>query len=1185
VPEDFDMTEKSSRSAEQTVSFLEGVLPEELQQIQKRRGETPPPAPPAPRDCQVPQAVRDAQNVSALGLAFSGGGIRSATFNLGVTQALAERGLLPHVDYLSTVSGGGYIGTWLHGVIKTQHDAEPSAPPDEIFRKVNETLLTGIDRKPEPPEIDPISFLRKYSNYLTPRTGLFSTDTWVMLVIWIRNVLLNQLILAPVVASLAAGAMLLVLLRQLTFVDSRNWGFNWWAAAAAILGFAAAVFALAKNLKPIADQSIESDAASAPVRGRKTEQDVDGRRPKPRSPLIVILGVFIATLGVAFGDFAASSIRIAFGTGLLVVCLMGVIQVRGGFVRCFVARHRDLERRRAGNPLIGYLQAAWMSLASGAVTTALMWAAWRVIPSWQPWHVVAYAPALVAGSVIAGVMLLVGLMGADYPDAAREWTARIGARFAMVVIAWTALFALTIDGPPAVAELVHRLPRAGPAAVVTWIATTLGGVFAGRSPQTKNGEEKGATAKALEILVSVAPTLFLIGYVMATAAGTHALLARFAAPSAAMPPAIDAQQAAARSRDAGNDVKCCCCPCADKDGKCADAGSTPATPSPYATRYWLVLTLDRLHDGLQRLKVIGVLLGAYVVIALIASTRININEFSLHHFYKNRLVRCYLGASRKEQRKPNALTGFDPKDDFALAKLRVDPDASLEDTRPYYGPYPLINACLNLNAGSELAQQERKAASFVFTPAYCGFDPPTSRESQRQAAEEGLSEHGYRKTIGYSQPAGPYVGTTMAISGAAANPNWGYHTSGPMAFLLTVFNARLGWWLGNPRWHDASRTPGPVFALWYLLKELLGQTTGRTKYVNLSDGGHFDNLGLYELVRRRCRMIIVCDAEADPDLTFGSLGAAIRKCRADFGVEIDINPDRIRKDADGISKTHCVVGRIRYPEDETAFRAGMTDGWNVPKDDNQSDADKSASERAKMKKQRWSYGWILYLKSSLTGDEPADVIEYRSQFHEFPHQSTADQFFSESQFESYRRLGYHVLRSAFEGVERKPATEQPEQVPPPHPQYPLIKTFQALTRKWYAAVAVPPEAESRLANEYVELMEKLGGDKAAEHLFQEINERKLDRPPGAPPSPALLSAGMAIFQLMENVFTEFGFEHDFNVQNPRNAGWVETFRKWANSEILMNQIWPHIKKDYNPLFQVFVDGLRNRGGQNDAESF
>ena len=453
-------------------------------------------------------------------------------------------------------------------------------------------------------------------------------------------------------------------------------------------------------------------------------------------------------------------------------------------------------------------------------------------------------------------------------------------------------------------------------------------------------------------------------------------------------------------------------------------------------------------------------------------------------------------------------------DDFALSGL------SPEAKQPYYGPYPILNTALNLNAGSELATQERKAASFVLTPAYSGFDPPTSRENERESEKmaaayaakttdsarsmaenwspvyDEFEVHGYRPTQGYAYPEGPDIGTAVAISGAAANPNWGYHTSGPMAFLLTVFNARLGWWLGNPRWRLSCREPGPKFALKYLFAELLGRTNGRSQFVNLSDGGHFDNIGLYELVRRRCRFIIVCDSEEDQQLTFGSLGAAIRKCRADFGVEIDINPDPIRRDADRFSHAHCVVGRIIYPEAERAFNAGLTTGMPDLPDPDGSDAVKS-------------FGWLVYLKSSLTGDEPADVIEYQSQHGEFPHQSTADQFFSESQFESYRRLGYHVLRSAFDEVElpddaftavELARTDSEPNSTPRLADRPLVPLFQALTSKWYAPIGVPGRSRVTPGGQLCQSPAAVGGDRATEGAASGAGARALGRSSGDRPA-------------------------------------------------------------------------------------
>ena len=167
---------------------------------------------------------------------------------------------------------------------------------------------------------------------------------------------------------------------------------------------------------------------------------------------------------------------------------------------------------------------------------------------------------------------------------------------------------------------------------------------------------------------------------------------------------------------------------------------------------------------------------------------------------------------------------------------------------------------------------------------------------------------------------------------------------------------------------------GPGLGLFALLAELFGSTDDRSRYVYLSDGGHFENLALYELIRRRCRLIVASDAGSDPETRFEDLGNAVRKAYTDFGVEIEIDPTPIKKDPEtGLSRSHCAVGTIRYDK---------LDGGPP--------------------------GLLIYLKTSRTGDEPVDVRSYAAENEEFPHQSTADQWFSESQFESYRKLGEHV---------------------------------------------------------------------------------------------------------------------------------------------------------------------------------
>jgi hypothetical protein len=308
---------------------------------------------------------------------------------------------------------------------------------------------------------------------------------------------------------------------------------------------------------------------------------------------------------------------------------------------------------------------------------------------------------------------------------------------------------------------------------------------------------------------------------------------------------------------------------------------------------------------------------------------------------------------------------------------------------------------MNITHGEDLGWQERKAASFAFTPLYSGYDVPCFEGPQSSK----ITYNGYVPTRDYAYPGGPNLATAMAASGAAISPNWGYHTNPALAFLLTMFDVRLGWWIPNPR---RSRLAGrqistqpekldhssPVFVPLWLGQELLGSIKDTSAFVYLTDGGHFDNMGLYELVRRRCYRIVICDAEEDSSYIYEGIGNAIRKCRLDFGVEIDLNlSDLTPNTKSKLSPAHIVKGTVRYPE--------------TPPD---------------------KKGTVIYVKASLTAakpvppgpvpakipgevqlpDVPGDVQNYKLQHTAFPHDSTVNQWFTESQFESYRRLGQAV---------------------------------------------------------------------------------------------------------------------------------------------------------------------------------
>ena len=308
-------------------------------------------------------------------------------------------------------------------------------------------------------------------------------------------------------------------------------------------------------------------------------------------------------------------------------------------------------------------------------------------------------------------------------------------------------------------------------------------------------------------------------------------------------------------------------------------------------------------DSRAKMAVAAVAAIALVVFSGLASYWINVNRFSLHAVYRNRLIRAFLGAARAGHREetrthssPDPFTGFAEADNLPLA--------ALWETGGNGGRrclFPVVNTTLNVVASANLAWQERKAEPFAMTPLACG-NPIVE----------------FVPTQFYGRPP-PRItlGTAMAISGAAVSPNQGYHSSPIVGLLLTLFNVRLGWWLGNPRKGPRFyRRAGPRLSIRPVLEELLGQTDDEGPYVYLSDGGHFENLGLYEMVQRRCRFILISDAGSDPQCTLEDLGNAVRKIWIDLGVGVEFEridvAARREPPADG---AYCALGRIHYPEE------------------------------------------------------------------------------------------------------------------------------------------------------------------------------------------------------------------------------------------------------------------------------
>lgn len=390
------------------------------------------------------------------------------------------------------------------------------------------------------------------------------------------------------------------------------------------------------------------------------------------------------------------------------------------------------------------------------------------------------------------------------------------------------------------------------------------------------------------------------------------------------------------------------------------------------TTLFLVNSVDLGNDPmLNTLRSVFGLIVAVLVWVVALGWTVDPNSVSMHHFYKGRLVRAYLGASnlmRREQHKE-------------IAELAADDDPCLADLKNCQrgAPYHIVNATLNLVAGRDLATAQRSASSFVLSKKYCG--------SLRTK---------FRDTCHYMRGQ-LTLGTAIAASGAAVSPNMGSKKpTAALAMLLTLLNVRLGFWAPTPNMENWQMSQ-PRLWPFYLLREFLSQTNDLSSYCYLTDGGHFDNTGLYALVERGCRHIVLVDCGADPQPScFQDLGDAIRRCRIDFGAEVKIDLSPLIAHGGDHAKQSFVVGGIRYSR-----KHARALGWDLlPEEDSKEDKDSRT-------------GIIVYFKPAIVGCETADVRQYAIENKHFPQQATTNQWFDEAQFESYRRLGQLCAKRAF----------------------------------------------------------------------------------------------------------------------------------------------------------------------------
>jgi hypothetical protein len=810
-------------------------------------------------------AIRAAMHAGAHGaLCLSGGGIRSASFALGVLQGLARHGLAGTFDFLSTVSGGGYTGAWLSAWLF--HAQREGHPAGWVF----DELASRTPGGPEP-EPDPVRQLRDYSSYLDPKSGAFSVDVWTLFATVGRNLLLNWLVLVPI---LAAALLVPRVYYAMTLLGTQDWidrdGLLWWSSVLLVASSALLLIAMgyiAANLPSVGDR-----------RG--------GQLP-------FIAGCF-APLCIATG---ALTLYWAWSRTLdaaPVSARMVILLAAGGHVAVWLIV--TLASPIRWRPMT--LVAAFVSGATAGL--GVWWFATSVFAhplARSGIFTLAAAPLILAILGVAGT-LFVGIASSETSDEDREWWSRFGAWLLITIAVWLATSGVVFGGPIAAHVMLRWLdariasPMVGKTIVSVVTAAT--GAIAARTSRASANATRASVSQRIQFALA-APSFVVLLLIGLSSVNLRLLVW------------MDA----------------------------------------------LRILPQYAHPGGGGLPEIVLLLALFALIGFVMGLVVAVNKFSLHGMYRSRLIRAFLGASRPAaHRHPNRFTGFDPRDNVYMHELAT--------TRR---PLHIVNMTLNLVANTRLAWQERKAESFTASPLAAG-----------------AGALGYRPIDRYAGPNGMSLGTAMTISGAAASPNMGYHSSPAITFLLTLFNARLGAWLGNPG--EAGRltwrTSDPVLGAGPLLREMFGRTTDVNPYVYLSDGGHFENLGIYEMVARRCRYIVVSDAVCDAGYAFQDLGNAIRKIRIDLGIPIEFEHG-LGMDAAhaGHGNRHGALGRIRY----SAVDGPVADGV------------------------------LIYLKTTLSGDEPVDVMNYAVAHPDFPHETTANQWFGESQFESYRMLGLHTVES------------------------------------------------------------------------------------------------------------------------------------------------------------------------------
>jgi hypothetical protein len=372
------------------------------------------------------------------------------------------------------------------------------------------------------------------------------------------------------------------------------------------------------------------------------------------------------------------------------------------------------------------------------------------------------------------------------------------------------------------------------------------------------------------------------------------------------------------------------------------------------------------------------IVAAFALAFATAYSVADMTTWSLHSFYRRRLCSAFAlkRVARGEGYPPIAAVeaGMAVERDYhhlvQLSQTAVPEEEGCE-------PWPTLLVCASANISDTSATPPGRAVtSFTFSAHAIGG--PLVGAVPTADLERSCDET--RKSY-FTLPA------AVAMSGAAISPSMGKMTRWPLRFLMGLANIRLGVWVPNPRrmhvFEQAARrprrvgSPYPLPRASYLLRELLGMNSIDSKYLYVTDGGHYENLGLVELLRRGCTEVYVFDASNDD---FGAIGDAVSLARSELEVEVEVDYSALKPDKEsGISSSDCVEAPIAFPVGP--------DGQTVK-------------------------GTLYYARLTMTAKSPTDTQAYAAQDRRFPHDPTTDQLYTDQRFEAYRSLGAQAAHTA-----------------------------------------------------------------------------------------------------------------------------------------------------------------------------